>query len=90
MSKAKLESSILLSHLGSSIGDVKYSMSENLNILNNAFSVACESLQDKNAQACQNALDKHATAMRALINRLDDFESALNCLSELAADYENI
>lgn len=90
MGKVNLESSNKLSVLSSSICDIKVDMQDNLKILNNAFAVACESWQDKNAETCAKALEEHNAAMRWAFEKLEDFENALNRLYDLASDYENI
>ena len=90
MKRVNLESSAVLAGLSRSVGEIKDDMQDNLRALKSAFDSACERWQDKNAQACKNALDSHSAAMRSAFERLSDFEVALNRLSELASLYENI
>ena len=90
MAKVSVESSYTLSSLNHLIYEVKSNMQDNLNLLNKAFAVACESWQDKNAQACDKALREHNEAMRAAFGRLEDFENAMRRLSNLTENYENI
>ena len=90
MKQVKLEGSYVLLNLSSAIREINSDMHDNLKALNNAFATACENWQDKNAQACAQALNDHNIAMRSAVNRLEDFEKAITELSELARDYEDI
>jgi len=90
MERVKVENSCLLSSLGRSVGEIKGEMQKKLNELNRAFEIACESWKDRNAQTCSKALKEHDAAMREAFEKLEDFENALNRLSNLASDYKNI
>lgn len=90
MAKVSVESSSILSNLSYEINSIKWDMSDNLTVLNNAFETACESWKDINSQTCDKALGDHNVAMSLAIGRLEDFENALNRLSKLAAAYEEI
>ena len=90
MGKVSVESSSKLSVLSSSIYEIKDNFQENLKMLNTAFAIACESWQDKNAQTCSNALNEHNAAMHSALWRLSEIENSVECLSKLAAEYEDI
>lgn len=90
MGKVQVESSSKLAWLAQSIDEVKDDINYNLKLLNDAFAIANESWQDKNAQTCRNVLGEHNAAMRATIKQLGRWGNAIGRLSQLASDYENI
>lgn len=89
MGRVSLESSHKLSELSRAIGELNSAMQENLKLLNNAFSTACESWQDKNAQTCRNALSGHNAAMRLDFCQLKNLEDSISRLSKLVLEYED-